>query len=96
MREAIQSCSLLVPQGANWREEGTGMSTARPVQVIAVTGSKGRVGKANLSGNLSLALAEFCKRAVLLDTDHGLANVDQLFGVKAEKYIGWFSWRLPT
>lgn len=70
-------------QVANWREESTGTITARPVQAIPVTGGKGRVGKANLSGNLGLALAEFGKKAVLLDTDHGLAKVDQLFGVKA-------------
>ena len=63
------------------------MSTARPIQVIAVTGGKGGVGKTNLSVNLSLALAELGKRVVLLDADLGLANVDLLLGVKAEKNI---------
>lgn len=63
------------------------MSTARPLQVAAVARSKGRVGKTNLSVNLSLALAELGKRVVLLDADLGLANVDLLLGVKADKNI---------
>ena len=35
-----------------------------PVQVIAVTGGKGGVGKTNVSVNLSLALAELGRRVV--------------------------------
>jgi flagellar biosynthesis protein FlhG len=57
------------------------------VQVIAVTGGKGGVGKTNLSVNLSLALAELGKRVVLMDADLGLANVDLLLGVKAKNNI---------
>lgn len=63
------------------------MSTGQPIQVIAVTGGKGGVGKTNLSVNLSLAMAELGKRVVLLDADLGLANVDLLLGVKADKNI---------
>ncbi len=55
----------------------------RPVQVIAVTGGKGGVGKSNLAINLSVALAELRRRVVLLDADLGLANVDVLLGLKA-------------
>jgi flagellar biosynthesis protein FlhG len=59
------------------------MSQMRPVQVIAVSGGKGGVGKSNISVNLSIALAEMRRRVVLLDADLGLANVDVLLGVKA-------------
>ncbi len=59
------------------------MSQVRPVQVIAVSGGKGGVGKSNISVNLSMALAELRRRVVLLDADLGLANVDVLLGVRA-------------
>lgn len=60
------------------------MSQLRPVQVIAVSGGKGGVGKSNISVNLSIALAELRRRVVLLDADLSLANVDVLLGLKAE------------
>lgn len=63
------------------------MGTSRPVQVIAVTGGKGGVGKSNLSVNLSIALAELRLRVVLLDADLGLANVDVLLGLKVDKNL---------
>jgi flagellar biosynthesis protein FlhG len=59
------------------------MSQMRPVQVIAVSGGKGGVGKSNIAVNLSIALAELRRRVVLLDADLGLANVDVLLGIKA-------------
>ena len=52
-----------------------------PVQVIAVTGGKGGVGKTNVSVNLSIALASLGRKVVLLDADFGLANVDVLLGL---------------
>ncbi|TVP92895.1 MAG: MinD/ParA family protein [Pseudomonadaceae bacterium] len=58
------------------------MASNHPVQVIAVTGGKGGIGKTNVSVNLSLALAELGRRVVLLDADLGLANVDVLLGLK--------------
>ncbi|HDY99071.1 MAG TPA: MinD/ParA family protein [Pseudomonas sabulinigri] len=58
------------------------MGSNHPVQVIAVTGGKGGIGKTNVSVNLSLALAELGRRVVLLDADLGLANVDVLLGLK--------------
>lgn len=60
------------------------MSQMRPVQVIAVSGGKGGVGKSNISVNLSIALAELQRRVILLDADLGLANVDVLLGLKAK------------
>lgn len=57
------------------------MAGAHPVQVIAVTGGKGGVGKTNTAVNLSVCLAEMGRRVVLLDADLGLANVDILLGI---------------
>jgi flagellar biosynthesis protein FlhG len=57
------------------------MSSNHPVQVIAVTGGKGGVGKTNVSINLSVCLAEMGRKVALLDADLGLANVDVLLGL---------------
>lgn len=58
-----------------------------PVRVIAVTGGKGGVGKTTVSVNLAMALARQGRRVMLLDADMGLANVDVLLGLKAEKNL---------
>ncbi|QQD22012.1 MinD/ParA family protein [Venatoribacter cucullus] len=58
-----------------------------PVQVIAVTGGKGGVGKSNVSVNLAIGLAELGRRVVVLDADLGLANIDILLGLSANKTI---------
>lgn len=58
-----------------------------PIQVLAVTGGKGGVGKTSISVNLSLALAGLNKRVTLLDADLGLANVDILLGIKATRTL---------
>ena len=63
------------------------MANSGPVQVIAVTGGKGGVGKSNVSINLSLALAERGRRVVLLDADLGLANIDVLLGISSKGNI---------
>jgi flagellar biosynthesis protein FlhG len=52
-----------------------------PVQVIAVTGGKGGVGKTSVAVNLATALTEQGKRVLLFDGDLGLANVDVLLGL---------------
>lgn len=54
---------------------------SKPVQVTAVTGGKGGVGKSCVSVNLATSLASMGKRVVLLDGDLGLANVDVLLGL---------------
>jgi len=56
-------------------------SLARPVQVIAVTGGKGGVGKTSVAVNLATSLAAAHKRVILLDGDLGLANVDVFLGL---------------
>lgn len=56
--------------------------STKPIQVFAVTGGKGGVGKTNVSVNLGLALTQMERRVTLLDADLGLANVDVLLGLK--------------
>ncbi|HET6470669.1 MAG TPA: MinD/ParA family protein [Pseudomonadales bacterium] len=58
-----------------------------PVQVIAVTGGKGGVGKTNVSVNLGVALCRLGRRVTLLDADLGLANVDVLLGLKPRRNL---------
>jgi flagellar biosynthesis protein FlhG len=54
---------------------------AQPVQVIAITGGKGGVGKTSVAVNLATALAKLKRRVVLLDGDLGLANADVFLGL---------------
>src|SRR5262245_62629860 len=63
------------------------MGSMHPVQVIAVTGGKGGVGKTNVSVNLALALAELGRRVLLFDADLGLANVDVLLGLSPQRTL---------
>jgi len=63
------------------------MNNLNPVQVIAVTGGKGGVGKSNVSVNMAIALAELGKRVVLLDADLGLGNLDILLGLSVNRNI---------
>ncbi|HUK02325.1 MAG TPA: MinD/ParA family protein [Steroidobacteraceae bacterium] len=53
----------------------------RPVQVIAVSGGKGGVGKTSVAVNLASALTGAGRRVMLLDGDLGLANVDVFLGL---------------
>jgi len=53
---------------------------AAPI-VFSISSGKGGVGKTNISVNLAYALAKAGKRAVLLDGDMGLGNVDILLGI---------------
>ena len=55
--------------------------TPAAVQVIAVTGGKGGTGKTSVAVNLATALALGGRKAMLLDGDLGLANVDVLLGL---------------
>lgn len=63
------------------------MGSNHPVQVVAVTGGKGGVGKTNVSINLSVCLAGMGRRVALLDADLGLANVDVLLGLRPNRNL---------
>ncbi len=53
------------------------------VDVIAITGGKGGVGKTQAAMNLSIALSRLNQKVLLLDADFGLCNIDVLWGIKA-------------
>ncbi len=57
------------------------------VQVIAVTGGKGGVGKTSVAVNLAVSLADLGRRVVLLDADLGLANVDIMLGISPKNNL---------
>jgi flagellar biosynthesis protein FlhG len=57
------------------------MTITTPVQVIAISGGKGGVGKTNVSINLAISLAEIGRRVMVLDGDLGLANIDVVLGL---------------
>lgn len=63
---------------------GTG---SRSATAIAVTSGKGGVGKTSLATNLGIALSRQGHRVCLLDADMGLANVNILLGLRAEKTV---------
>jgi len=56
-------------------------------RTIAVTGSKGGVGKSNLVVNLAIALGRMGRRVVVVDGDFGLANLDVLLGLTPGRTI---------
>ncbi|WP_045212056.1 MinD/ParA family protein [Desulfonatronovibrio magnus] len=49
--------------------------------VLSVTSGKGGVGKTNISVNLAYCLSKLNKKALILDADLGLANVDVMLGI---------------
>lgn len=54
----------------------------RDSRTLSVTSGKGGVGKTNIAANLAYLLTtKYKKRALLLDADTGLANVDVLTGL---------------
>lgn len=63
-----------------WAGAPGGVAARSPV-VIAVTSGKGGVGKTNVVANLAVALANLGRRALVLDADLGLGNVDVLLGL---------------
>lgn len=62
----------------------TKTSRLLPIQVIAVTGGKGGIGKTNVSINLAVALSNRGRSVMLLDANLGMANVDVMLGLQCE------------
>ena len=56
----------------------------QPVQVLAVTGGKGGVGKSNVTINLAIELGKLGRNVLILDADLGLANIDVLCGIQPQ------------
>jgi flagellar biosynthesis protein FlhG len=67
------------------RDEGiTSISPHRP-RAIAVTGGKGGVGKSAIAVNLAVTYAGLGARALLVDGDLGMADLNLLLGVAPER-----------
>jgi flagellar biosynthesis protein FlhG len=63
------------------------MNNNNGIQVVAVTGGKGGVGKTNIAVNLGASLSNLGKRTYLLDADFGLSNVDLVLGLKPKQTL---------
>ena len=72
----VRSDSLIKPGSYSIREQG--------IRVISVTSGKGGVGKTNISANLAYLLSRREKKALVLDADAGLANIDVILGINSQ------------
>ena len=65
-------------------------SQGRPggsTRVVAITSGKGGVGKSTLSANIAYVLAKKGFKVGIMDADIGLANLDVMFNVRADRNI---------
>ena len=65
------------------RQKEIGLKT----KSISITSGKGGVGKTSLAINLSQYLAMKGKKVLLIDCDFGLANIDVILNLKAERTL---------
>ena len=66
----------------NQEHESESMDGVSPIQVVAIGGGKGGVGKTNIAANMAIAFARAGGRVLAVDADLGLANLDLAFGVR--------------
>ncbi|QMU60418.1 MAG: P-loop NTPase [Gammaproteobacteria bacterium] len=79
-----KNCSVTpIDQASSLRN----LNATNEVNVLAVTGGKGGVGKTNIAINLAVALADLQRKVMLLDADLGLSNVDVMLGLRARKNL---------
>ncbi|MBF0232003.1 MAG: AAA family ATPase [Desulfamplus sp.] len=57
-----------------------------PVEIVAVIGPKGGVGKTSISANLAISLAQLGKKVVAIDLDLGASNLNTFLGIRSSKY----------
>ena len=67
------------------RDEGVTSISPRRSRSIAVTGGKGGVGKSALAVNLAVTYATLGARALLVDGDLGMADLNLLLGVAPDR-----------
>ena len=65
----------------------------RSARVITVTSGKGGVGKSNVSVNLAIQMSRLGKRAVILDADFGLANIEVMLGMRPQYNLADMTFR---
>jgi len=70
--------------GANAATSDQAMPRTRAAPIFAVASGKGGVGKTWLSTMLSIAFGRAGQRALLVDCDLGLANIDVQLGVRPQ------------
>ena len=60
------------------------------IRVVSVASGKGGVGKSLISVNLAIALSRLGVRALVVDADFGLANIDVMLGVTSKYNVSHF------
>jgi flagellar biosynthesis protein FlhG len=69
------------------RAEPASAARGNQARFVAVASGKGGVGKTNIATNVAVAAAGLGQRVLLVDGDLGLANVDVLLGLVAERNV---------
>jgi len=74
-------------QAESLRRQVEQKRTGKDTKVVSVVSGKGGVGKTNISVNLAIGLSKLGKKVLIIDLDIGMANIDIVTGVKANKTI---------
>lgn len=84
MTAAVHQTRKAAPQVRPAAVHTPGARRATPAPILAIASGKGGVGKTWLSATLAAAYGRAGRRALLVDCDVGLANVDVQLGVRPE------------